>query len=168
MLAAGVLDWDEKFELIDGEIVPMNAQNMPHMLWKARLNRWFVEHFPRQFVLVPEGTLRLRDEKPAIAFATDLLIFEPEPGAKAIRPAMVRLAIEVADTSVGRDRDVKAPLYAKYGVAELWIVDVAARRVWTGQVPQPQGYGRIQNTAFSEPVAPLFAPELAVRLQDLE
>jgi Uma2 family endonuclease len=168
MLDAGVIDPDEKFEVIDGEIVPMNAQNMPHMMWKARINRWLVENLPRSFVIVPEGTIRLRDEPRANVFETDLLVFEPVDGADAIRAPMVRLAIEIADTSRHRDVAVKAPRYGQHGVAELWVVDVSARTVLVHRAPGPLGYGDIRELAFEAGVSPLFLPDVVLTLAGIE
>ncbi|MDZ4759839.1 MAG: Uma2 family endonuclease [Alphaproteobacteria bacterium] len=168
MLEADILNPDEKFELIDGEIVPMNAQNMPHMMWKSRINRWFVYHLPKTLVLVPEATLRLIDKPRANTFETDLLIFQPEPEATAIRAPMVRLAIEVADTSITRDAAIKAPRYGKAGVVELWVVDVVERRTIRHRQPGASGYDDIETIDFSDAIAPLFDPSLVLRLADLE
>ena len=167
MTAAGILDPQEKFEVIDGEIVPMQAQNMPHMTWKARLNRWFVQRLPSDLLLVPEGTLRLIDRPKANTFETDLLIFEPSPGAEAIRPAMVKLAIEVADTSSKRDLEAKAPRYGKFGVAELWVVDVTLRKTTVHRSPGAKGYADVSPSDFTSHIAPLFDPSLSLRLADL-
>lgn len=166
MQTSGILDPDEKFELIDGEIVPMNAQNMPHMLWKARINRWLALRLPSNLFVGP-GKLRLFDV-PATAFETDLLIFEPEPGAQAIRPPMVKLAIEVADTSRERDLVVKAPRYGAAGVSELWVVDVTERVTRVHRQPIRAGYADIRAVAFAEPLSPLFDLGLVITLAELE
>jgi Uma2 family endonuclease len=168
MEAAGVFGLDEKVELIDGDIVPMNAQNMPHMLWKSRLDRWFQRRLPDTLALVCEGTLRLRDRPRASAFETDLVIFEPAPDATAIRPPMVRLAIEVADASRERDLDVKAPIYGASGVVELWVVDLKRRATVIHRQPSPTGYLDVAPVAFAEAVAPLFDPALAITLAELD
>jgi Uma2 family endonuclease len=44
-------------------------------------------------------------------------------------PADVLLLVEVADTSLAYDRDVKAPLYAQAGIPEVWIVDLNKREL---------------------------------------
>ncbi len=55
-------------------------------------------------------------------------------------PVDVLLVVEVADTSLGYDRAVKAPLYAARGVPELWIVDLAAREVEVHRAPEGGRY----------------------------
>lgn len=168
MQTAGILDPDEKFEVIEGEIVPMNSQNMPHMIWKARIARWIYAHLPQNLVLVPEGTLRLRDRPRANTFETDLLIFEPGFDPDAIRPAMVRLAIEVSDTTRERDLRIKAPLYGAGGVAELWVVDVPRRETVVHRDPRKDGYASVAALPFEAALTALFDPGLALRLADLE
>lgn len=168
MLEAGILDPDEKFELIDGEIVPMKAQNMPHMIWKAQINRWLVLNLPASLVVVPEGTLRLIDAPRANTFETDLLVIEIPTGASAVRASMVRLAIEVADISISRDAVIKAPRYAAAGVGELWVVDVAGRRTIRHRQPGSTGYGEVVSIPFPDEISPLFDPALSVRLAGLE
>lgn len=167
MLAAGILDPDEKFELIDGEIVPMSPQNMPHMLIKARLARSIFPRLAAGLEMIPEGTLRIA-ERPAMAFEPDLLIFEPTLGAKAITPAMVKLAIEVADSSRGKDLDVKAPRYGQAGVIELWVVDIQNRVTVVHRAPGDQGYGDVRAAAFEDTLIPLFDPALTLRIAEIE
>lgn len=57
------------------------------------------------------------------------------------RPEDVFLLIEVADTTVEKDRDVKLPLYGKAGIAEVWIVDLQELAVEVYREPHLTGYG---------------------------
>jgi Uma2 family endonuclease len=166
MQHAGILDPDEKFELIDGEIVPMNAQNMPHMLWKAALNRWLVPRLLSSVIMIPEGTLTIA-ERPMTAFEPDFLIFAPEKGARRITPAMTRLAIEIADTSRHRDLDIKGPRYGKAGALELWVIDLQADESILHRGPTALDWADIAAVPFTQTIAPLFAPALALTLSDI-
>ena len=65
--------------------------------------------------------------------------------------------IEVADSSLAFDREVKAPLFARCGIPELWIVDVGGSAIEVHRGPGADGYGRIER--LTEPEAPL-TPEL--------
>jgi Uma2 family endonuclease len=56
------------------------------------------------------------------------------------RPEDVLLVIEVAETSAAVEREVKAPLYARYGIPEVWVVDLAGGQVEVFRRPSPQGY----------------------------
>ena len=59
MIAAGILDADEKFELIDGEIVPTSPQATPHLLMKGRIGRWLAGAAPASLDVIQDATLVL-------------------------------------------------------------------------------------------------------------
>jgi Uma2 family endonuclease len=83
---------------------------------------------------------------------------EPEPDLMLLRPradfyaqahpgpADVLLLIEVAQTSIGYDRDVKVPLYARHNVAEVWIVDLDGKSVRFFRQPDGERYRDIAAT----------------------
>jgi Uma2 family endonuclease len=52
----------------------------------------------------------------------------------------VLLLIEVADTTLAYDQRIKTPLYARAGVTEVWIVDLAGEKVWVYREPSAEGY----------------------------
>ena len=68
-------------------------------------------------------------------------------------PADVVLVVEVADTTVGWDRGVKMPLYGRAGVAEAWLVDLAAGAVDVFSAPGPDGYGEVRRASGGEQLA---------------
>jgi Uma2 family endonuclease len=90
---------------------------------------------------------------------------EPEPDLALVRPRAdfyeadhptakdVLLLIEIADTTLRFDRQVKAPLYARSGIAELWIVDLKRRTVTVYRDPAPDGYRSIQTVRSAERIA---------------
>jgi Uma2 family endonuclease len=98
----------------------------------------------------------------------DLALLRPRPDFYASRqplPADVLLLIEVADSTLAKDRSVKAKLYARAGIAAYWVVDVAARAVWVHSGPSPAGYQAIRRLGDDEelPVPGACAGALLVR-----
>jgi Uma2 family endonuclease len=82
-------------------------------------------------------------------------------------PDDVLLLIEVADSSVGYDREVKLPLYAASRIPEVWIVDLDAGRVETYRSPQGDGYV-IQSTAGARQLlTPAAFPDVTLRVEDI-
>lgn len=77
-------------------------------------------------------------------------------------PADVLLIVEVADTSLAHDRDVKVPLYARAGVPEVWLIDVNAASVTVYRDPSPEGYRQILTVQGTERLSPQAFPELAL------
>lgn len=165
MLAAGVLDRDEKFELIRGEIVPMSPQQLRHSVVRNRLARWLMLAVPPHIEVNAETTVRLYTNQ---LFDADLVLTLPLKPTKSYLPlSEALLVIEVADTTLSRDRDVKAPEYAKAGLAELWVVDVEAQETLVMRAPGPEGYGEIIAVPFAATLSPLCAPAVALRVAEL-
>jgi Uma2 family endonuclease len=166
MLQAGVLDRDEKFELIRGEIVPMAPEMSRHAQMKARLARWFGRRIDDKPEVGNDITVKLGDNG---LFEADVLIWRPVRQGKFIPLSNALLAIEVADTTLSSDLAIKAPDYGRAGLADLWVVDVSMRVTHVHRGPTKEGGGYRDRTeiAFDAPVSPLFAADLALRIADL-
>jgi Uma2 family endonuclease len=79
----------------------------------------------------------------------------------------VLLAIEVADTSLAYDLGIKAQLYARAGVPELWVVDVNGSQTWVHREPSDKGYTSIVSVAFAAELTPLLDSTAKVTLATL-
>jgi Uma2 family endonuclease len=79
----------------------------------------------------------------------------------------VLLLVEVADTTLRADRDEKIPLYGKHGVAESWLLDLAARRLEIYLEPGPDGYKVIRRPSSDDVIAPSLLPDFQLRVGDL-
>lgn len=164
MLEAGVLDRDEKFELIGGEIVPMNAQRRLHSVLRAKIGKAMDRLLPPSLEAYQEFTVRVGEE----LFEPAVVISAPQPLTRDYASIEeIRLAIEVADSSLERDRDLKAPSYAASGLPELWIVDATNQVTLVMRAPGPHGYASIETVPFAQALRPLCAPEISLRLADL-
>ena len=140
MAETGMLEPDARVELIDGEIIDMAPIGPMH----AGIVDQLTDLMTRAVV----GSAIVRVQNPVELSNRS----EPEPDLTLLRPradfykrrqptaADVLLAIEVSDSTLARDRNVKRPLYARHGVPEYWIVDVAGGRVLTFRGPTDDGY----------------------------
>ncbi len=79
----------------------------------------------------------------------------------------VYLVIEVADTSVETDREVKFPIYARAGVPEAWLLDVSTERLEVHRLPTPDGYQDIRYFHRGQSVAPQAFPDVILTVDDL-
>jgi Uma2 family endonuclease len=61
------------------------------------------------------------------------------------RPGDVLLLVEVADSTLRADRDIKVPLYAESGIRECWLVDVAGRAVEVYRQPSGGRYAQVRR-----------------------
>lgn len=158
MAEAGILSEEDRVELIDGEIVEMTPIGARHVNCVNRLNLLLVEFSARRYEVSVQNPLRLDDER---EFEPDLVLLSGRPGETALSvPAAedALLVVEVAETSLERDRKVKLPRYARAGIPEVWIVDLGAERVElysgagaTGSYEIARTYGR-GETMLSETV----------------
>lgn len=82
-------------------------------------------------------------------------------------PQQVALLVEVADTTLQRDRRVKLPRYAFAEVGEVWLVDLENRRLEIYREPSQDGYGLVIILAEDKTASPLFKPEAQITVSDL-
>ncbi|HET7479257.1 MAG TPA: Uma2 family endonuclease [Rubrobacteraceae bacterium] len=140
MAEAGVLGEDDRVELVDGEIVDMAPIGSRHLACVVALNHLLVGASGGRFFVSVQNPVRLgeRDEpQPDLS----LLGRRPRPEASAPPgPEDVLAVVEVSDTTLSYDRNTKLPLYARAGIPEAWIVDLAGQKVEVYYHPDPDGY----------------------------
>jgi Uma2 family endonuclease len=166
MVAAGVLNEDERVELIGGELVPMSPKGNQHEVVKAvLLKRWY-RAAPEECGLVPETTFRLSEDT---YLEPDVVIFPRATGIRGLTAANALLVVEIADSSLRYDVGRKAALYASFGIRELWVVDAVRLTTRVFGDPAPDGYRLVRDAAASERLVPLVAPgAFALRLDELD
>jgi Uma2 family endonuclease len=167
MAEAGVLTEDDRVELLDGEVVVMAPIGARHAACVDRLNELLVFAAARRAIVRVQNPVRLDDHS------------EPQPDVVLVRraedfhasrtpgPEDTLLAIEVGDSSVRFDRDVKAPLYARTGIIELWLVDLGANEVSVCRRPGPDGYGDMRVKRVGDVLSPQALPEVALKVDEV-
>ncbi|MGY6708581.1 MAG: Uma2 family endonuclease [Rhizobiaceae bacterium] len=166
MVEAGIIAEDENFELIEGELVPMSPKGNQHEVIKAALNEHLAVHKPASLRLGVETSLYL-DERTFVE--PDLCLYPKRILPEDVKGTDVVLAIEVAGSSMSYDRGLKARIYARHGVRELWVVDAATRETWVHRQPGADGeWGSITKAGQGEPLSPATLPAIAVRMADLD
>ena len=135
MIEAGILGEDEHVQLITGTMVAMTPQGRPHARIIQRLNRLLVRVVGDDLEVLTQLPLTLLDDS------------EPEPDLAVVRaeeaqsrehhPRTALLVIEVAGESLRLDRKSKAALYARAGIPEYWIVNLAESTVEVHREPDP-------------------------------
>jgi Uma2 family endonuclease len=165
MQAAGIFQASENFELIEGELILMQAKLNRHELFKNHLVRAFYRLLPADVEPWVESTLYLRPDN---APDPDILLFPRGQSIETLPPEDVLLVVEVADTTLRTDLGVKAALYARFNIREYWVIDVQAPRLIVHRGPDGEMWREVRVLAADEAIAPLAFPEAAIRLADLE
>jgi Uma2 family endonuclease len=167
MVETGIIAPDERFELIEGELVPMSPKGPVHEAVKSALGIALAKALPPHLWMGFETTIELSE----MTFVEPALVVYPKGlGLRDVRGPDILLAIEVADTSLDYDLGAKARLYAIHGVSELWVVDARERTTAVHTGPGPEGWRRIEEKAPGDAFVP-GAPALAhfrMRLAEID
>jgi Uma2 family endonuclease len=156
MADLGIFPIGERLELIDGCVMTMAAKGIAHscatMLIQQRLSRKLGDAYS-VWVHNPIHLDDYSEPEPDIAIVgRDFLGYSTHHPT----PDEVLLVIEVADSSLKYDLEVKAPLYAKSRIPEYWVVDVADRKLHVFREPNESGYQLewvLRESMTVEPIA---------------
>jgi len=158
---------EHRVELIYGEISPMSPIGPIH--------DWIVDLLAEWSILtLPQGAARVRVQG---SFGIREFDSAPQPDLAWLRrkdytrerprPEDVLLVIEVADSSLPKDRGLKAELYAKAGITDYWIVNLPGRCVEVRREPRDSKYRQLEIFGIGQEVVPLAFPEITLSISDL-
>lgn len=154
---------DERIELLEGALVPMSPIGTRHASAVDMLNLLLVRALGDR--------ARIRVQNPFAAGD----ISEPEPDIlvaplgdyRAEHPAEAYLVIEVAESSLAKDRGVKLRIYAQRGVPEYWIVNVVARQVEVYRALQGGTYRESRVFEAGEAISLTAFPDVSISVGDV-
>ena len=151
METAGILTEEDRVELLDGYLVQKTTLNPPHILVTTLLFQALVRMVPSDWFVNSQIAIDLTTSAPE----PDVLVLRGQPRDYAARlagPADIGLLVEVADSSIDRDQNVKSPIYAAAGIEVYWIVNIQSR--WVEVYTQPTVTGAVaqftQSRIFGE------------------
>ena len=162
---AGLFDDSEPFELIEGELLAVNAKHNRHEIWKRSLNYLLFDALKRRFAIAVESTLFL---DAISAPEPDIMVYPRGILPEDVRPTDVLLLVEVTDSSQARDLVLKAGLYARHRVPHYWVLDAENRRAIVHAVPIEGRYSAVETHEMDAALALPFAEDLSIHLRDLD
>lgn len=168
MIDIGVFGKEDRVELIDGEIIDMAPIGQDHAGTVNGLAEALFLAFAGRAIVSVQNPIQLDERSaPQPDFAVlrrrdDFYRTGTRPG-----PADILLLIEVADSSLRFDRTVKLPLYAKAGIAEVWIVDLQHQVVEVNRAPVDDRYGEVATKKIGDGLIPLLAPDVRIGMDQV-
>lgn len=144
MIGKGILTEDDPVELLEGILVTKMPKNPPHSLATHLLREALARLFSLGWYVKAQEPITLVDSEPepdvAVIKGSPRQYADRHPGAE--ETAMV---VEVADSSLSRDRGLKKRIYAKAGIPVYWIVNLAERKVEIYSQPSETDYQQRQD-----------------------
>lgn len=156
----GILLPDDRVELINGEVLEMSPIGRRHAACVDRLNQVFHDRLRGRAIVRVQSPIALGPRS------------EPQPDLALLRPRDdfyashhpevddILLVIEVSESSLEYDREVKLPQYAIAGVPEVWLVDLAIGQIHICRDPIGGQYRRVEAIRHDTPVAVEALPDL--------
>ena len=167
MVKAGVFAGNERVELIEGELIQMAAQGSNHISSVIRLTTFLTSRVGDDVLVSIQNAVIINDinePQPDVS----LLHFRDDyySTAKA-RPEDVLLLIEVSDSTVTYDRKVKVPLYARNGIAEVWLVNLPKKVVEVYNHLEDGKYKVVKKLERGETLSPKLIPSLKIKVEEI-
>jgi Uma2 family endonuclease len=138
MIEFGVIDNESRVELLDGILMELEEMKPPHMFRVKRMYDRVLKQFEGRSVTLNQSPIELpSDGRPQPDIA---LLRSDFPEDQYAQPEDVLLVVEVAETTLTRDREFKSFIYARDGIPEYWIVNLKTNRLEIYRDPTSQGF----------------------------
>jgi Uma2 family endonuclease len=164
---AGILPPDERTELIEGEIFVMPPVGPAHAAGGSGAERTFYRYVGDRAIIRSQYPIRLpNDSEPQ----PDIVLARLRPeGYRAAHPGPedVLLVVEICDTTLAKDREMKLPLYARAGIPEAWLMNLPDDRIEVYRDSAPEGYRSITLVPRDGAVTPLAFPDVTIPCAEL-
>jgi Uma2 family endonuclease len=167
MVRVGILAEDDRVELIDGEVIQMAPIGGRHADCVNLLADLLIVAARRSAIVSIQNPVRLGEHSEP---QPDLALLQRRRGFHTGRTPTsdeVLLVIEVADTTLDYDQEVKLPLYASAGIPEVWLIDVNEEIITVWREPRAGLYSSGQTLRAGSDVSPVLLPSVSLRVADI-
>jgi Uma2 family endonuclease len=163
----GIFDPDERIELLTGQIVKKPVKGPSHSAAVKRIDRLLRSHLAQDTLVQQQDPIQLDDYS------------EPEPDIALLRPnptdyeehhptvADVYLIIEVSDSTLSRDCEFKADIYARSRITDYWVLDIPNRRLHVFRKPSQDGYQSRVTLTEGDSIAPLAFSDCIIQIAEM-
>ena len=159
---AGILPEDSSTELLDGSIVLAARISPRHAACRSEFIRQLFVLRNEQLVVAPVNPIRLDAFNELIPDAALLYPHADDYRYAHPGPADAAVLIEISDADYDFDRRHKLPIYARYGIAEVWHFNLAENCIATYGQPAVAGYASVQTIVVDGSLTPAAFPDVAI------
>ena len=164
---AGILGENNRIELVEGELIDMAPIGSLHASVVSTLSMFFARQV---------GDLAIVSTQNPVSLPPDN---EPQPDLLLLRPrrdryrnalptaADVMLLIEVADTTSNYDRETKLPMYARHGIAEVWLIDLKSGALQIYREASNKAYRKVLRPERSDTIAPALLNDVRLPITEI-
>jgi Uma2 family endonuclease len=165
MAESGLLTEDDRIELIEGELLDMAPIGSKHANWVNRFNQvFFTSALGRYEISIQNPVILGTRNEPQ----PDVMLLKKANYMNALPTAAdVLLIVEVSDSTLEYDRDVKLGIYARHSIPEVWLLDVNRLELLVYREPADGQYRLMRLCSANDVATVELAPEISVRLNDL-
>lgn len=167
MVKEGILQPEEKVELIEGEILVMAPTGFHHSWGVSQYAHVLISRAANWFIVQIQSTLRLSESSAPEPDLVVLKLREDRYYSGYADPSDVLLVIEVADSSLNYDRDVKAHIYGRAMIPETWVLNLPDDCIERFTEPGPEGYAQHTVLRRGDKVTPVALPDMELAVEDL-
>lgn len=164
---AGIFDEDDRLELIEGTLIDMAPVGSDHAGKVIQLNTVLNTAFSGRVLVSQQNPIRLGEHSEPQPDVAILRLREDFYRTSHPQPQDILLLIEVSDTTVRYDREIKIPLYARHDIPEVWLIDLPHEQLEIYRQPSHDGYRQILRPAKDERIAPALLPDTTLAISDL-
>jgi Uma2 family endonuclease len=162
MAEAGIFEPSERVELLEGKIICILTKGISHRSAMGRTNKLLQNRLGNQACIAIQDPVKLNERS------------EPEPDIAVVKidpldyadhhptPAEIYLIIEVADSSLKLDTEIKAKAYSQAGIKDYWVLDVVKRELIVFRNPTTEGYQNQEIITEHQNISPLDFPDLEI------
>jgi Uma2 family endonuclease len=162
LVELGVFDEDEKIELLRGVLVTMSPQGADHGYVVERLTKLLIDALGDRGRLRPQAPFAASDVSEP---EPDVAVYPPSGYVRA-HPDNALLLVEIAYSSLRKDRGIKSEIYAEAGVPEYWIVDLVHGVVEVRVAPADGHYTRMTTHGRGERITLVSFPDIVLATAD--
>ena len=162
MAEVGIFEPSERVELLEGKIICILTKGISHRSAVGRTNKLLQNRLGNQAWIAVQDPVKLNERS------------EPEPDIAVVKidpldyadhhptPTEIYLIIEVADSSLKLDTEIKAKAYSQAGIKDYWVLDVVKRELIVFRNPTTEGYQNQEIITEHQNISPLDFPDLEI------